>query len=225
MQAGILIGVYVLTVISVQFVGFLISRLVEYQWPTLGLMTFLLLFMAAFGIAWPPAVLIAEWVIQRLGHVVEVEQSGSSARRDVAQPRPVQTSANAEARSQTALICEPIAIRTAGCLSLSNVRIVDVKRVSADLLARDMISVRCAASNYIRYSRASGKLSSGRFDRTCGRDPSSDPRAGGLRLGAGRYPYVPRRCPITLARWHGHQRKVSNSIQASPERCALILGC
>jgi len=93
MQAGILMVVYVLTVISVQFVGFLTSRLVEYQWPTIGLMTFLLLFMAAFGIAWPLAVLIAEWGIRRLGYVVEVEQSGGDTRRDGVRPRAVQTSA------------------------------------------------------------------------------------------------------------------------------------
>ena len=43
-----------------QFVGFLISRLVDYEWPTLGLMTFLILFIGAFGIAWPIAVRIAE---------------------------------------------------------------------------------------------------------------------------------------------------------------------
>jgi hypothetical protein len=84
MQAGILMFIYVLTVISVQFVGFLVSRLVEYEWPTIGLMTFLLLFMAAFGIAWPLAVLVAEWMIGRLGFVVETGQSGGDARRDMA---------------------------------------------------------------------------------------------------------------------------------------------
>ena len=84
MQAGILLIVYVLTVFSVQLFGFLVSRLVEYQWPTLGLMTFLLLFMAAFAIAWPLAVLIAEWVIRSLGYEVESEQSGGDRRRDVA---------------------------------------------------------------------------------------------------------------------------------------------
>jgi hypothetical protein len=36
--------VYVLTTFTVQFFGFLISRLVDYEWPTLGLMTFLILF-------------------------------------------------------------------------------------------------------------------------------------------------------------------------------------
>jgi hypothetical protein len=87
MQAGILLIVYVLTVFSVQLFGFLVSRLVEYQWPTLGLMTFLLLFMAAFAIAWPLAVLIAEWVIRSLGYEVESEQSGGDRRRDVARQR------------------------------------------------------------------------------------------------------------------------------------------
>jgi hypothetical protein len=84
MQAGLLMIVYVLTVISVQFVGFLISRLIEYQWSTLGLMAFLLLFMAAFGIAWPLAVLITEWLIRRMGYVVETAQSGAETRRDMA---------------------------------------------------------------------------------------------------------------------------------------------
>jgi hypothetical protein len=51
------------------------------------LMTFLLLFMAAFAIAWPLAVLIAEWVIRSLGYEVESEQSGGDRRRDVARQR------------------------------------------------------------------------------------------------------------------------------------------
>ena len=76
MQALTLMIVYGLTVISVQFIGFLISRLVDYQYPTLGLTTFLILFMAAFGIAWPLAVRVAEWLIRRSGHVVETQQSG-----------------------------------------------------------------------------------------------------------------------------------------------------
>ena len=41
-QALTLMIVYVLTTLSVQFIGFLISRLVDYQWPTMGLMTFLI---------------------------------------------------------------------------------------------------------------------------------------------------------------------------------------
>src|SRR5215204_949280 len=75
-QALTLMIVYGLTVLSVQFIGFLISRLVDYQYPTLGLTTFLILFMAAFGIAWPIAVRIAEFLIRRSGHTVETAQSG-----------------------------------------------------------------------------------------------------------------------------------------------------
>lgn len=90
MQAGILMVVYVLTTITIQFIGFLISRLVDYEWPTLGLMTFLILFMGAFGLAWPVAVRIAEWMIRRMGYVLETEQSGVDTRRDIARKRPAQ---------------------------------------------------------------------------------------------------------------------------------------
>ena len=76
MQAVTLMVVYVLTLISTQFLGFLISRLIDYQWPTLGLMTFLILFLSAFGIAWIPAVRITEWLIRSRGFVVETAQSG-----------------------------------------------------------------------------------------------------------------------------------------------------
>jgi hypothetical protein len=75
--------VYVLTTATVQFIGFLISRLIDYEYPTLGLTTFLVLFLAAFGIAWPIAVRIAEWLIRRAGYVVQTEQSGGAARRDI----------------------------------------------------------------------------------------------------------------------------------------------
>lgn len=76
MQALTLMVVYVLTLISVQFAGFVVSRLVDYEFPTFGLMTFLVLFIAAFGLAWPPAVRIAEWLIRSRGYVVETKQSG-----------------------------------------------------------------------------------------------------------------------------------------------------
>ena len=79
MQALTLMVVYIVTLISTQFVGFLISRLIDYQWPTLGLMTFLILFLVAFGIAWIPAVRIAEWIIRSRGLVVETAQSGRAA--------------------------------------------------------------------------------------------------------------------------------------------------
>jgi hypothetical protein len=84
MQALTLMIVYVLTTAMVQIIGFLISRVVDYEYPTLGLMTFLVLFLGAFGVAWPIAVRITEWLIRRAGHVVETEQSGGDARRDVA---------------------------------------------------------------------------------------------------------------------------------------------
>jgi hypothetical protein len=80
MQAGVLLGIYVLTTIAVQLVGFGISQAVTYQWPTMGLMTFLVLFMAAFGLAWPLAVLIAESALRRFGFEVETEQSGGPQR-------------------------------------------------------------------------------------------------------------------------------------------------
>jgi len=76
MQAVALMVVYVATLITTQLLGFLISRLVDVQWPTLGLMTFLVLFIAAFGIAWLPAVWLTEWMIRARGHVVETKQSG-----------------------------------------------------------------------------------------------------------------------------------------------------
>ena len=82
MQAGILLVLYVLTTVAVQFLGFLISRLVDYQYPTLGLMTFLILFLSAFGIAWPIAVRITEWLLRRGGYVVQSEQSGGAGRLD-----------------------------------------------------------------------------------------------------------------------------------------------
>ena len=76
MQALTLMVVYALTTITVQFIGFLISRLVDYEWPTLGLMTFLILFLGAFGLAWPIAVRLAEFLIRARGYTVETAQSG-----------------------------------------------------------------------------------------------------------------------------------------------------
>ena len=63
--------IYILTTIVVQFCGFLISRLVDLQYPALSVMVFLVLFLAAFGIAWPIAVYITERLIVRSGRVVE----------------------------------------------------------------------------------------------------------------------------------------------------------
>jgi hypothetical protein len=71
MQAVLLMGVYVLTTITVQFIGFLISRLVDLQYPNFSVMAFLVLFLAAFAIAWPVAVYIAEWIIGASGRKIE----------------------------------------------------------------------------------------------------------------------------------------------------------
>jgi Sec-independent protein secretion pathway component TatC len=82
MQAGLLLAIYVVTTIVVQFLGFAVSQAVNTQWPTMALMTFLVLFMLAFGLAWPIAVRITEWLIRRSGGTVETEQSGGASRRD-----------------------------------------------------------------------------------------------------------------------------------------------
>lgn len=71
MQALLLMIIYILTTIVVQFCGFLVSRLVDLQYPALSVMVFLVLFLAAFGIAWPIAVYITERLIVRSGRVVE----------------------------------------------------------------------------------------------------------------------------------------------------------
>ena len=71
MQALALMAIYILTSAVVQFIGFLISRAVDYQWPTVSVMVFLMLFLAAYGIAWPIAVWITEWAIVKLGYEVE----------------------------------------------------------------------------------------------------------------------------------------------------------
>ena len=81
MQALALIIVYILTTATVQFISFLISKVVDYQYPTLGLMTFLVLFLGAFGLAWPIAVWLTEWLIRRAGYTVETEQSGLVGRQ------------------------------------------------------------------------------------------------------------------------------------------------
>ena len=79
MQALTLMIVYIIALFTTQFIGFLISRLVDYEFPTFGVMTFLILFLAAFGVAWWPALRITEWLIRSRGYVVETQQSGRSA--------------------------------------------------------------------------------------------------------------------------------------------------
>ena len=71
MQAALVMVIFMLTAIVVQAIGFGISRIVDYQWPTAGLLTFLLLFLAAYAIAWPIAVRITEWIIVRSGGKVQ----------------------------------------------------------------------------------------------------------------------------------------------------------
>lgn len=67
MDSAILMSIYILTTMAVQAIGFGISRAVDYQWPSVGLMTFLTIFMAAFGIAWPIALRITEWTLRKVG--------------------------------------------------------------------------------------------------------------------------------------------------------------
>jgi hypothetical protein len=55
-----LMAIYVVTTGILQFVGFLISRAVESLAPSLGLMTFLVLYLGMFWLAWPVAVRLAE---------------------------------------------------------------------------------------------------------------------------------------------------------------------
>ena len=73
---------FILTAAVLQFLGFLISQVVDRIWPAAGLLTFLICFLAAYAVAWPVAVWIAEWLIRRAGYVVETEQSGGARRRD-----------------------------------------------------------------------------------------------------------------------------------------------
>ncbi len=75
MQALLLMTVYVFTTALMQVVGFLVSRLVHLQFPSTSVMTFLVLFLAAFGIAWPIAVFVTEWLIKRSGGKIEVMDS------------------------------------------------------------------------------------------------------------------------------------------------------
>lgn len=82
MQTVILLIVFVLTAATLQGIGFLISRIVDYQYPVLGLTTFLVLFISAFYVAWPIAVRLAEWLLRRAGYIIETEQSGQATRRD-----------------------------------------------------------------------------------------------------------------------------------------------
>jgi uncharacterized membrane protein YbhN (UPF0104 family) len=62
MDAAALIGIYIVISVIIQGIGFLISEAVDYEFPTAGLLTFLILFISAFWLAWPIAVRIFERV-------------------------------------------------------------------------------------------------------------------------------------------------------------------
>ena len=58
--AILLMGVYLVTVVIGQAIGFGISRVVNEFAPAAGLLTFLVLFIAMFWLAWPVAVYLTE---------------------------------------------------------------------------------------------------------------------------------------------------------------------
>jgi hypothetical protein len=58
-----LMSIYILITAGLQAVGFLVSRLVEMIAPAAGLITFLILYLAMFWIAWPIAVRLTETYI------------------------------------------------------------------------------------------------------------------------------------------------------------------
>lgn len=55
-----LISIYIVTTFIYQSIGFGISRAVDYQFPTAGLLVFLILYLSAFYLAWPTATRIFE---------------------------------------------------------------------------------------------------------------------------------------------------------------------
>ena len=61
--ALVLIGIYIIVTAALQFVGFLISQVVSAISPPLSLMTFLVLFIGMFYLAWPIACRISDWLI------------------------------------------------------------------------------------------------------------------------------------------------------------------
>jgi hypothetical protein len=58
--ALVLIGVYLLVTMALQLIGFAVSRAVDQIAPSFSLLTFLSLFLLAFGLGWPIAVRIAQ---------------------------------------------------------------------------------------------------------------------------------------------------------------------
>jgi hypothetical protein len=54
------LGVYLVLVVIGQLIGFGVSRIVDIYAPAFGLLTFLILFIAMFWLAWPIAVRLTE---------------------------------------------------------------------------------------------------------------------------------------------------------------------
>jgi hypothetical protein len=54
-----LIGTYLVITAVLQFVGFLVSWVIDKYDPTVGLLTFVIVFIAMFRLAWPIAVRIS----------------------------------------------------------------------------------------------------------------------------------------------------------------------
>jgi hypothetical protein len=54
--AILLVGTYLFVVVILQALGFGISKLADYADPAWSLLVFLVLFISAFGLAWPVAV-------------------------------------------------------------------------------------------------------------------------------------------------------------------------
>jgi hypothetical protein len=59
----VLIGIYIVLTALLQFVGFLISQVVSTISPPLSLLTFLVLFIGMFYLAWPIACRISDRLI------------------------------------------------------------------------------------------------------------------------------------------------------------------
>jgi hypothetical protein len=60
METIILIAVYVVVAAVLQLLGYAVSLLVDLANPAWGLLSFLLLFLSAFWLAWPIAVWVTE---------------------------------------------------------------------------------------------------------------------------------------------------------------------
>lgn len=80
MDAIVLILIYILTSVVMQLVGFGISRAVDYEFPTAGLMTFLAFFLGAFFVAWPVAVRIFDKVWGNRARRGESEEHAAARR-------------------------------------------------------------------------------------------------------------------------------------------------